>query len=329
MPAGVTIDPSATVTIQKLSSKVTLYSVNVTDNSAILGFSFPHAHRITVDQNGLAAGDQTVLFSQLQVGPSNDQGIASALQNLAPSGVTIGGTEDVRVRTFNGVTTYAVTVDSGTGTSTTITVDSSGVGVTPSTPSATTTTFGAAPGAVQAGLNAIAPSGTTIDSSQTVYVLTLGGISYYSLNLSTDVSIWGFGRSWGERITVDQNGLPSGNQQITYGQLSNGPANDKAIGTALRVSAERCDDCGDAECAGADGGWHDDVYRGFDQRERDDDGDHGGQQWHCCDAAGWRGRWTWCLRGIRRRRGRVRASRVWRGIFRRGVSWVWASLMRH
>jgi len=140
----------------------------------------------------------------------------------------------VRVRTFNGVTNYSVTVNSGTGTSTTITVDSSGAAATPSTPSATTTTFGAAPSAVQAGLNAIAPSGTTIDSSQTVYVLTLGGISYYSLNLSTDVSIWGFGRSWGDRITVDQNGLPSGNQQITYGQLSNGPANDKAIATALQ-----------------------------------------------------------------------------------------------
>jgi hypothetical protein len=232
-PSGTTIDPSQTVTIQKLSATVTLYSVTLTDNSSG-GFGFAHGRRITVDQNGLPGGEETVQFSQLQAGPSNDQGIASGLQNLAPAGVTIDGAADVRVRTFNGVTTYSVTVNSGTGTTTTISVDSSGAAVTPSTPSATTTTFGAAPGPVQAGLNAIAPSGTTIDSGQTVYVLTLGGISYYSLNLNEEASVWGFGRQWGERITVDQNGLPSGNQQITFGQLQNGPANDKAIASAIQ-----------------------------------------------------------------------------------------------
>jgi hypothetical protein len=235
-PSGTTIDPSQTITVQKLSSTITLYSVTVTNNTTT-GFGFPHGQRITVDQAGLPAGDQTVHFSQLQAGPSNDQGIASGLQNLAPSGVTIDASADVRVRTFNGVTTYSVTVTGGAGTTSTISVDSSGAAVTPSTPSATTTTFGAAPAPVQAGLNAIAPSGATIDSAQTVYVLTLGNTSYYSLNLSNDASIWGFGRQWGERITVDQNGLPSGNQQITFGQLQNGPTNDKAVATALQVLA--------------------------------------------------------------------------------------------
>ncbi len=229
-PSGATIDPSTTVTLQKLNATTTLYSVK-------LAGVISHDERITVDQNGLPAGEEVVLFSQLQAGSSNDQGIASGLANLAPSGVTIAGTQDVRVHTFNGATTYSVTLISN-GTSTTISVDSSGAAVTASTPSATTTTFGAAPAAVQAGLQAIAPSGTTIDSSQTVYVLTLGAnTSYYSLNLNTDTSIWGFGRGWGDRITVDAAGLPAGNQQITFGQLENGPANDKAIAAAIQALA--------------------------------------------------------------------------------------------
>lgn len=226
-PTGTTIDASETLYVQKLNATTTLYSVKLADSTT------GHDVRITVNQTGLPAGDESVRFSQLQNGPSNDQAIASAFQNLAPSGVTIDGTQTVFVRTFNGTSTYSVTVDNS-GTSTKVTVDGSGASVTPATPSATTTTFGAAPAAVQAGLQAIAPSGTTIASDQTVYVLTLGNASYYSLNLNTETSSWGFGRGWGQRITVDASGLPSGNQQITFGQLQNGPTNDKAIATALQ-----------------------------------------------------------------------------------------------
>lgn len=226
-PSGTTISSTQTVFVKTVNSTTTYYGIELTSSTG------PETH-IIVDENGLPAGNQKVLFSQLQNGPSNDKAIATALQNLAPSGVTIPGSQTVFVRNLHDTTIFTVSIASSAGTVTDISVDSTGAAVTaakPPTPSSPNTiVFSAAPSAVQAGLQAIAPSGTTISASQSLFVLTLNSTtSYYSLELN-DSAVG----PHGERLTVDQNGLPVGNEQILYGQLQNGPPNDKAIATALQ-----------------------------------------------------------------------------------------------
>lgn len=230
-PSGTTISGTQIVNIQNVNSTTSYYSVSLTNSSG------PNT-RLTVDENGLPAGNETVAFSQLSAGPANDASIASALQNLAPTGTTIATDQTVTVRTSGGQTTYTVRLTNSNGTETIVTVDSAGNVVTPTAPTFSTVQYSATPSAVQAGLQAIAPSGTTISGTQNVYVLTLNSTtSYYTVNLpsssssTASSSIWG---NFGTRLTVDENGLPAGNEQITYGQLAAGPANDQVISTALQ-----------------------------------------------------------------------------------------------
>jgi uncharacterized protein YpmB len=228
-PSGTTISSTQTVNIQTVNATTSYYSVSLTNSSG------PNT-RLTVDENGLPVGNETVLFSQLSAGPANDASIASALQNLAPTGTTIAADQSVIVRTSGGQTTYTVRLTNSNGTETIVTVDSAGNVVTRTMPTFSTIQFSAAPSAVQAGLQAIAPSGTTISGTQNVYVLTVNSTtSYYTVNLpasssSTSTAAW----NSGTRLTVDENGLPAGNQQILYSQLAAGPANDQVISTALQ-----------------------------------------------------------------------------------------------
>jgi hypothetical protein len=223
--SSTTIPTTQAVFVQKISSATTYYAISLTGGTSAA------ASHIVVDQNGLPAGSERVTVGELQNGPANDKTIASGLQSLAPSGVTIAATQSVSVRTFNGSTTYSVRLENSNGTETDITVDSSGKVLTLTAPNFTTTTFGATPSAVQAGLQAIAPSGTTIASTQLVFVVTINSTTtYYSVDLFGN----GMFTVFRPRLTVDENGLPATNQQLTFGQLENGPAADKTIVTALQ-----------------------------------------------------------------------------------------------
>ena len=67
------------------------------------------------------------------------------------------------------------------------------------------------------------------------------------------------------RVAVDENGLPAGNEKVTFGQLSGGPANDKAVATGLQGCARRRDDFEQSAGARADGAeWGDDVLGKFE-----------------------------------------------------------------
>jgi hypothetical protein len=225
-PSGVTLSASQQIVISVTT--FTGYSAKVTDSSG-------NTTDIAVDQNGLPAGTETVLLSQLQAGPANDQAIAAGLQALAPTGVTIAGTQEVDVSTM-GVgtpavlaTTFTVNLTNSNGTVTKITVDSSGKLVL-----GPTTTFAqlqTANAAAAAGLQALAPIGVTIASTQTVKVTNVNSTTTdYSVKL-TDSS----GNT--VKISVDENGLPTGNETVTYGELQAGPANDQAIATGIQALA--------------------------------------------------------------------------------------------
>jgi hypothetical protein len=223
--SSTTIATTQTVFVQKIIAGTTLYAITIP------GSTTAAASHIVVDQNGLPAGNERVTFGQLQNGPANDKTIATGLQNLAPTGVTIPASQTVFVRTFSGSTTYSVRLTNSNGTETDITVNSSGKLVTFTAPSFTTTTFGMAPRVVQAGLSAIAPSGTTISTSQTVFVVSINSTTTF---FTVDLFGGGMFMPFGTRLTVDENGLPATNQRVTFGQLQNGPAADKTVAAGLQ-----------------------------------------------------------------------------------------------
>jgi len=236
-PSGTTISSSQQVLVRKVNSTTTDYTIQLSGGG--------EHNRLTVDENGLPAGEETVLYSQLSAStaPANDRAIAAGLQKLAPSGVTIAGSQSVFVHAFNGATTFTIFLTNSSGTVTRITVDSSGNAVTlptptpPTPPTRSTIQFSAALPAVQKGLQALAPSGTTIGGTQSVFVVTLSsGKSYYTIFLPGASSEDDEGSS---RITVDQNGLPAGEENVLFSQLSasTAPANDQAIATALQKLA--------------------------------------------------------------------------------------------
>ena len=170
-PTGATIANTDTVYVRTVDSTTSLYSMKLTGSSG-------GTARVTVDENGLPAGNEKLTFGQLSAGPTNDKAIATGLQALAPSGVTIPSSQPVFVRTGrSGMTTFSVSLNNSNGTVTKITVDSTGAVVGAPTHgvggSANTELFSAATAAVQNGLKAIAPSGVTIDPSTTLSIQKL------------------------------------------------------------------------------------------------------------------------------------------------------------
>lgn len=137
---------------------------------------------ISVNANGIPVGNQKLPFSAL---PTTIQGYING--NL-PAGVTAldpTSTQDVFVRTIDGVTTFSTTFNT-TGTSTTITVDTSDNLVTlPTAP--TTTTFADIPMPAQTELQTLATADgvtTTISDTQSVNVYSeLNGTTIYSVTL--------------------------------------------------------------------------------------------------------------------------------------------------
>ncbi|MGA2230167.1 MAG: hypothetical protein ABSH22_04510 [Tepidisphaeraceae bacterium] len=221
-PTGVTISATQKVNVETVNSTTTYYSARITDSSG-------NRTTITVDENGLPAGNETVLFSQLSGGPAGDQAISTGLQTLAPTGVTIAGTQDVIVSSTNGVTTYTVNLANSNGTVTKISVNSAGDVVLG--PSTTFATLQSVDAAAATGLQAIAPTGVTIASTQKVCVTIVNSTTTDYTAKLTDSS--------GDKvkITVDENGLPTGNETVTFGDLQAGPANDQAIATGLQALA--------------------------------------------------------------------------------------------
>jgi len=221
-PSGVTISATQNIKVETVNSTTTYYSAKLTDSSG-------DRTTITVDENGLPAGNETVLFSQLQAGTAGDQAISAGLQALAPTGVTIAGTQDVLVSSTNGVTTYTVNLANSNGTVTKISVNSAGDVVLG--PSTTFATLQSVDAAAATGLQAIAPTGVTIASTQAVSVTTVN-------STTTDYTVKLTGSSGDKvKITVDENGLPTGNETVTFGDLQAGPANDQAIATGLQALA--------------------------------------------------------------------------------------------
>jgi hypothetical protein len=129
------------------------------------------SHKSTIGSVGSVGQFQIIQF---QNAPSVVQ---TALQANAPTGVTIAATQNVVEQTTKTTTLYTVSLNNA-GTRTTITVNSSGTLITLDTN--TTIQFSAAPAAVQAGMQALAPSGVTIAATQNVTVNTINGVTRYS-----------------------------------------------------------------------------------------------------------------------------------------------------
>jgi hypothetical protein len=179
-----------------------VYSVQLSSSSGTTG----RHHRgavITVDANGNPVGDQRLPFGVI---PS---AIQAALNANKPSGATAldaTSTQNVSVRSQNGVTTYSV-VFTATGTETTVTVNAAGA--LASLPSKSTTDFQSISAAAQAELQKIATAdgmSATIATTQSVSVYDeANGTTVYSVTLSATTSR-------GTRnvtISVDQNGNPT------------------------------------------------------------------------------------------------------------------------
>jgi hypothetical protein len=157
---------------------------------------------IAVDSNGNPVGNQTLPFDVLATA------IQNGLNTNAPSGATAlasTSTQNVKVQTLNGVTTYSTTF-TVSGTTTTVTVNSAGT--LTSLPSTTSTTFSALPTVAQTELQTLATADGytgTISSSATIsaydeangttiYTITLpvtktgsDGTSTYTINLTLSV----------------------------------------------------------------------------------------------------------------------------------------------
>ena len=221
-----TIATAQPVSCGAVDSTTSLYSVRLVPASG------PNV-RLSVDENGLPAGSEKITFGQLSAGPANDKAIATSLQNLAPSGVTIGSTQTVLVRTArDGTSTFSVSLHNANGTTTKITVDSTGAVVSTGGhvgASANTELFSAATSAVQHGLQALASAGTTIDPSQTVTIQKLNATTtLYSVQIA-DSTPTRLGFAHQGRITVDQNRLPAGEETVLFSRAKAGHSNDQAI----------------------------------------------------------------------------------------------------
>ena len=137
---------------------------------------------VMVDASGNPVGNQSLPASAIPAG------ILAGLNSAAPTGataLTATSTQRVRIATVDGVTTYS-TMFTTTGTRTTVTVN--GAGTATSLPSSTTSTFGVAPAAVQAELQALATadgySGTIPSTQATTVYSEPNGTTLYGVTLT-------------------------------------------------------------------------------------------------------------------------------------------------
>jgi hypothetical protein len=215
-------DPTSTQTVYLSNvNGVERYSVDLTGTGTTTV--------LTVNQNGTAVTSptkSTTTFGDLQTADSaaaNEiTAIASALNLTAPTSTTT-----INVTTPSGGTAvYSVRLSSSStsgGRGATVTVDANGNPV-----GNQNLPFSVIPSTIQAGLTSLA--GTTIDSTATVHVRTLNGVTSYSTTLST-------GTGTSKTVTVNASGaaanLPS-TTQTTLGALQ---SSDAAAATELQTLA--------------------------------------------------------------------------------------------
>lgn len=232
---------STVVHMTTASTGLVTYSVKLGGSSSSKG---SHATTISVDASGNPVGNQTLPFDVLPTA------IQDGLNSNAPSGATAlssTSTQNVKVQTLNGVTTYSTTF-TVSATTTTVTVNSAGV--LTNLPSTTSTTFSAIPTAAQTELQTLATadgySGTISSSATisaydeangtTIYTITLpvtqtgsDGSSTYTVNLTLSVD------EAGNPTVLPNNGPGGGGAGGNCG--ATGGSSSASSGTTSRTSA--------------------------------------------------------------------------------------------
>lgn len=211
-----------TVHVTQTSSGAVTYSIQLTANTSTSTTAgdwrgnFNFGTTVSVDAAGNPVGNQQLPFSVFS------STLQNALNAHAPSGATAltsTSTQNVDVRTTDGVVTYS-TKFSVTGIQTTVTVNSSGA--LTSLPTTTTTTFSALSSKVQTELQTLATADgvtATIAANQSINVLTeTNGTIIYSATLSASkTGSIGNTFSFDVTIAVDSNGNPTVPPQGGFG----------------------------------------------------------------------------------------------------------------
>lgn len=182
---GLTAPTSTTVVnVTTQSDGSTVYSVNLgsSNSSSSSTARADRGRTISVNSAGDPVGDQVLPFSVL---PTAVQDGINANVPAGDSALSASSTQNVDVRTTDGVTTYSVTFSS-TGIQTVVTVNTAGD--LTSLPSQSTTEFSDLPTAAQTELQTLATDKgytSTISSTQTVDVFTeTSGTIIYSVTLN-------------------------------------------------------------------------------------------------------------------------------------------------
>lgn len=217
--------PASTANVQVTtpSGGVSVYTYRLTASSSSTS-SHVHGRTVSIDANGNPVGNQTLPFSVM---PTT---IQTALNTNRPSGATAlatTSTQNVNVRTNNGVTTYSTTFTT-TGTSTTVTVDESGA--LAKLPSHSTTTFSALSTVVQNAISTLATDNgvtATIAGTTTVQAYDeANGTTIYSITVKgSKIGFSGNSYTYNLTISVDQNGNPT--------TLPSGGGNDGEFGSSF------------------------------------------------------------------------------------------------
>jgi hypothetical protein len=200
-----------TVNVATTSGGTATYAIHLTSssNASTGNFSWgSFGQTISVDSAGNPVGDQNLPFSVFSTT------IQNALNQHAPTGATAltsTSTQNVKVQTTDGITTYSTTFTTS-GTTTTVTVNSAGT--LTSLPTTTTTTFSALPTVVQTQLQTLATADgvtTSIAATQSVTELTeTNGTILYSVSLAkTANGSSGSTYTFNVTVTVDSNGNPT------------------------------------------------------------------------------------------------------------------------
>ncbi|HUB24656.1 MAG TPA: hypothetical protein VL992_04435 [Tepidisphaeraceae bacterium] len=220
---------STVVKVTTYSDGIVTYSVNLTGAT---GHHHQAATTISVDGDGNPVGNQTLPFDVIPTA------IQNALNSNAPSGATdiaSTSTENVKVETADGVTTYSVNFDVS-GTNTTVTVNSSGQ--LTSLPSYSTTEFSDIPTAAQTELQTLATDygvTGTISATQKIEVYTeSNGTVVYAAKLSASgTNSHGNSFMYAITIAVDEDGNPTTIPGGTNGRGSGGGGGEGCDGDVL------------------------------------------------------------------------------------------------